>query len=337
MPDWSEQLHKLQSGNSTPDENRRHWLKELHKVTNRNIIIYYSGWLEKPGLEPALTQINHKDNTGFMNVLHGLDHSKGLDLMLHTPGGEVGATEALVNYLRSIYGTNIRAFVPDLAMSGGTVIACACKEIFMGKHSNLSPIDPQMVIHQIKRVVPAHATIEEFELAHKEIKKDQSKLFSWQPILNKYPPGFLVQCRKSIELQTEMVTDFLSTGMFKDEDNPVEKSREVVKQLTNYKMLKSHARPLPPDRCSEFGLKIQRLEDDEDLRDAVLSVHHACILTLSGTQAYKIIENHTGKAYIPVIVNQQVNIPLQGNVPQPQKPQTKNTQKNRPKRPGGKR
>ena len=40
MPDWSEQLHKLQSGNSTPDENRRHWLKELHKVTNRNIIIY---------------------------------------------------------------------------------------------------------------------------------------------------------------------------------------------------------------------------------------------------------------------------------------------------------
>lgn len=320
MPDWSEQLNELQSGRITPDQNRRRWLDELHKVTNRNIIIYYSGWLEKHGLDAALTQINLQDKTGFMNVLRGLDHSNGLDLILHTPGGEVGATESLVNYLRSIYGTNIRAFVPDLALSGGTVIACACKEIFMGKHSNLSPIDPQMVIHQMKLSVPAHATIEEFKRAHKEIKKDQSKLFAWQPILNKYPPGFLVQCRKSIELQIKMVTDFLSTGMFKDEDNPVEKSRKVVEQLTNYKDLKSHSRPLPPDLCRDIGLNIKILEDHKDLREAVLSVHHACILTLSGTQAYKIIENHTGKAYILTKVNQPVNIPIQGNVPKQYRP-----------------
>lgn len=335
MPDWSEQLHELQSGKTTPDENRRHWLEELHKVNNqRNIIIYYSGWLEKHGLDAALTQINLQDKTGFMNVLHGLDHTKGLDLMLHTPGGEVGATEALVNYLRSIYDSDIRAFVPDSSMSGGTVLACACKEIFMGKHSNLSPIDPQMGIPQMKRVVPAQAAIEEFERAHKEIREDQSRLFAWQPILNKYPPGFLVECKKFIELQTEMVTDFLSTGMFKDEDNPVEKSREVVKQLTNYKDLKSHSRPLPPDRCRDIGLNIQFLEDNEhkNLREAVLSVHHACILTLSQTGAYKIIENHTGKAYIQTI---QVNLPA--NTPQPQIPPIKNTQRKRPKNPGRKR
>ncbi len=336
MPDWSEQLHVLQSGKITPDENRRRWLNELHKVTNRNIIIYYSGWLEKHGLDVALTQINQQDKIGFMNVLHGLDHSKGLDLMLHTPGGEVGATEALVHYLRSMYGTDIRAFVPDLAMSGGTVIACSCKEIFMGKHSNLGPIDPQMLIPRIGST-PAHAAIEEFKRAYKELKKDQSKILVWQPILNKYPPGFIVQCRKSIELQTEMVTEWLSTGMFKDDENPLKKSREVMERLTNYKELKSHSRPLPPDRCRNMGLNIQLLEDDEDLQEAILSVHHACILTLSSTDAYKIIENHTGKAYIPVIVNQQVNIPLQGNVQQPQTPRTKNTPKNRPKKPGRRR
>ncbi len=317
MPDWNEQLHVLESGESTPDENRRHWLKKLHEVTDRNIIIYYSGWLEKPGLDVALTQINLQDKTGFMNALHGLDHKKGLDLVLHTPGGEVGATEALVNYLRSIYGTDIRAFVPDLAMSGGTVIACSCKKIFMGKHSSLGPIDPQMLIPRIGSV-PAHAAIEEFKRAYKEIKKDQSKILIWQPILHKYPPGFIVQCRKSIEMQTEMVTNLLSTGMFNNETNPQEKSLKVVKQLTNYKELKSHSRPLSPDRCRNMGLNIQLLEDDRDLREAVLSVHHACILTLSKTGAYKIIENHTGKAYIPII--QQVNIPTQGNVQQPQKP-----------------
>jgi hypothetical protein len=34
------------------------------------------------------------------------------------------------------------------------------------------------------------------------------------------------------------------------------------------------------------------------LQDAVLSLHHSCILTLNSTRAYKIIENHLGKAFI---------------------------------------
>jgi len=40
------------------------------------------------------------------------------------------------------------------------------------------------------------------------------------------------------------------------------------------------------------------LEDDCELQDLVLTVHHACVLTLSSTAAVKIIENHRGIAYI---------------------------------------
>ena len=32
-----------------------------------------------------------------------------------------------------------------MAMSGGTMIACSCKEILMGKHSSLGPVDPQIM------------------------------------------------------------------------------------------------------------------------------------------------------------------------------------------------
>jgi ClpP class serine protease len=88
--------------------------------------------------------INDEDKNGFMLCIHKLDKSKGLDLFLHTPGGSGAATESLVHYLRQIFGNDIRAFVPQLAMSAGTIIACACKEIFMGKHSNLGPVDPQI-------------------------------------------------------------------------------------------------------------------------------------------------------------------------------------------------
>ena len=64
-----------------------------------------------------------------MTVIHELDRSLGLDLLLDTPGGETAATESLVDYLRSMFGSNMRAIVPQLAMSGGTMIACACNEI----------------------------------------------------------------------------------------------------------------------------------------------------------------------------------------------------------------
>jgi len=37
-----------------------------------------------------------------------------------------------------MFGTNIRAIVPQLAMSAGTMIALSCKEIVMGKQSNLA-------------------------------------------------------------------------------------------------------------------------------------------------------------------------------------------------------
>jgi ClpP class serine protease len=79
-----------------------------------------------------------------MNFIHGLDRTKGLDLILHTPGGDVAATESIIEYLRQMFGNNVRAIVPQMAMSAGTMIACSCKSIVMGKQSNIGPIDPQL-------------------------------------------------------------------------------------------------------------------------------------------------------------------------------------------------
>lgn len=292
MPDSSQLLNEINATGSTHDVVRRRYLKELHEQTGRNVIIYYSGWLQKSN--PNGTAINDLDKNGFMTVLHQLDRSKGLDLVLHTPGGEAGATESLVDYLRAECGTDIRAFVPQLAMSAGTMIACACKEIFMGKYSSLGPIDPQL------NGMPAHGVLEEFQRAYDEIRQNQAKILVWQPILTKYQPAFIAQCEKAIEWTKEMVTEWLRTGMFEhlEEGAAAKKSEEIVGKLTDYALLKSHERHLSFERCKDMGLEIRGLEEDPDLQDAVLSVHHACLHTLGATQALKIIENHDGKAYI---------------------------------------
>lgn len=290
MPNWHEILYEIKEAGSTFDSVRRKYLKQLSKVTGRNVIIYYSGWLQKP--ENPGTAVNDADKNGFMTVIHKLDRSKGLDLVLHTPGGETAATESLVDYLRSMFGTNIRAIVPQLAMSAGTMISCSCSEIIMGKQSSLGPIDPQF------RGIPAHGVVEEFNRAFNEIKTDPVKAAVWQPILAKYNPTLIGECEKAVEWSNRMVKEWLLSGMLAGEANAANTADLILEELGNHALNKSHARHLSAEKCSSFGIKIRRLEDDPKLQDAVLSVHHACIHTMGSTNAFKIIENHNGVAFI---------------------------------------
>jgi enoyl-CoA hydratase/carnithine racemase len=302
MPNWNSILEDLRKRGSTHDIIRREYLRRLHDVTGRNVIAYYSGWLQKPGV--AGTQVNDADKNGLMTVIHELDRKKGLDLVLHTPGGETAATESLVDYLHSMFGTDIRAIVPQLAMSAGTMIACACREILMGKHSSLGPIDPQL------GGIPAHGVIEEFRRAHKEVKADPSLIPIWQPIIAKYPPTLIGECEKAIKWSTDMTREWLLRGMLAGDPQAAAKADAILNELVDHALTLSHARHLSAARCSALGLVVRLLEDDHDLQEAALSVHHAFVHTLSSTAAYKVIENHLGVAFIQMAKTVVVQGPL---------------------------
>jgi len=294
MPSWNELLLEIQESGGAYDVIRRKYLKKLHEKTERNIIAYYSGWLNKkiPNIDFG---INDYDKNGFMNAIKNLDRSKGLDLILHTPGGELSATESIIDYLRKMFGTDIRAIIPQLAMSGGTVISCAAKEILMGKQSSLGPIDPQL-----KGGIAAHGVIEEFKKAFEEIKADSTKKEVWQPIIAKYTPTLIGECQKSIDWANEIVTDNLSTGMFKDlgKTERDAKITSILHGLGDHALTKSHARHLTLEKCSEIGLVIKKMEDDNELQDLILSVHHCMMITFTETAAFKIVENHDKKAFV---------------------------------------
>ena len=167
MPGWNDILNELGQTPSQHDNVRRKYLKRLSKLTGRNVIAYYSSWLTKPNADN--TDINDSDVTGFMNSIKGMDCSKGLDLILHTPGGFPTAAEAIVKYLRV------------------------------------------------------------------KFNNDNSK---------------------------------------------------------------NHSRHFDYQFCKEIGLNIIEMESDPKFQDAILSVHHAYMLTLAMTPTVKIIESQNGKAYI---------------------------------------
>lgn len=294
MPSWDKVQTEIKSAGSVHDVVRRKHLADLSDYTGRNTIVYYSGWMEKEFLiRHGLTghEVNDSDKNGLMAVIHQLERDKGLDLILHTPGGDVAATESLVDYLRSMFD-DIRAIIPQIAMSAGTMIALSCKEIVMGKHSSLGPIDPQF------GGMPAHGIIEEFQQAKKEIAANPATVAVWQPIIAKYPPAFVGECAKAIQWANQIVQDWLTTGMFAGESDADAKARVVLDELASHALTLSHNRHISMAKAQALGIKVVELENDQDLQDKVLTVHHACIQTLAETQAFKIIENQDGTAFI---------------------------------------
>lgn len=294
MPTWDEILKEIGSSSSIIDVTRRKYIRELSEYTGRNTIVYYSGWLQKPVLaqQGVDFSINDNDKNGFMAVINKLDKTKGLDLVLHTPGGNVSSTESIVNYLKSMFGNDIRAIVPQIAMSAGTMIACSCKSIVMGKQSNLGPIDPQFGPY------PAHGILEEFENAKEDMIKHPENIVVWREILRKYNPTLIGECEKAIKWSETMVSEWLKNNMFANDPDRMTKVDNIIKFLGSHDETLSHSRHIHMKELKDKGLVIEEMEQDQELQDRILSVHHATIISITQTKSTKIIENNLGKAFI---------------------------------------
>lgn len=279
---------------NTINQLRLQYISQLTAYTDRNVIVYYSTFLQGniTSTNPELI-INDNDLNGFMNAVSGLNKAKGLDLVLHTPGGITTATEAIVKYLRKCFNNNIRVIVPHMAMSAGTMIACSAKEIIMGKESSLGPIDPQY------RNVPAEGVIDEFNRAIKDIQANPQMSLVWKEIISQYRPTFLGECQYAIDLSRNLVTEWLSTCMFKNSKQKQAKVTNIVNGLASHSFSKLHDKHYDYEDCKKIGLKVVKLESDSTLQDAVLSVHHSYVLSsyiLPG--ALKFIENSQGQTFV---------------------------------------
>ena len=313
MPSWGGILEELRD-NPLPDGRpdfdgmRRKYLRELSTLTGHDVILYATDWLG--GGQPA-TAIVLEDMQGLMETCRGM-HAQELDLILHSPGGDPNATASLVRYLRGRYG-RIRVFVPLAAMSAATMWALAADEIVMGAHSQLGPIDPQMVMANSQ--FPARAIIQQFEQAKAEIQADPNALTAWYPILQGYGPSLLQECADAEALAKRLVRAWLRTWMLKDSRDRSLRAARISNYFAAYERHQSHGAGISREEARQRGVVIRDLEDDQQLQDAVLSVHHATMHTFAGTPAVKIIENHLGRAFVKVSQPFPMQVPLQFGAP----------------------
>lgn len=92
---------------------------------------------------PLSRYISIEDSEQVLRAIRLTPADTPIDLILHTPGGLVLATEQIARALIR-HPSKVTVFVPHYAMSGGTMLALAADEIIMDANAVLGPVDPQL-------------------------------------------------------------------------------------------------------------------------------------------------------------------------------------------------
>ncbi len=92
---------------------------------------------------PIARYIDIEDSEAVLRAVRMTPPEMPIDLVLHTPGGLVLASEQIACALKRHKG-KVTVFIPHYAMSGGSLIAMAADEIIMDPNAVLGPVDPQL-------------------------------------------------------------------------------------------------------------------------------------------------------------------------------------------------
>jgi hypothetical protein len=310
MPSWNELVSAIDAQRTDAEKNK--WLfdnltSSLQNVGKlrggRNVLFYASAFLQKPQAHPMFLQITQEEINGFMSSMHGMDWSKGLTLIMHTPGGITNSTETIVAYLRSKFTADIEVIVPTYAMSAGTMISLCADRIIMGRQSQLGPIDPQMPVGG--RTVSAVAILDQFERAKKEITADRNMAHLWAPILPSLGPALLQEAQNAIDYSEKVVAGWLMKYMFRGQVDAEAKGNSVANYFSRGSDKKSHGRRIDREEARAQGVVIEDLEASQDLQEAVLTAYHLMTILFEKSPAVKAITSERRKVWLKNIAVQQ--------------------------------
>jgi ClpP class serine protease len=126
------------------DRRRRGTLRGLEQQRGSRVItmIHRQETVSLLGI-PFGRFIDIEDAEQLLNAIRLTPPDMPIDLILHTPGGLVLASDQIAYALKRHLG-KVTVIVPHYAMSGGTLVALAADEILMDTDAVLGPVDPQL-------------------------------------------------------------------------------------------------------------------------------------------------------------------------------------------------
>lgn len=309
MATWNELLNDLQrQGGPAVDawyvDHLEQSLAEISSLRGgRNVMLYGSGFLQKPAVPAPHVIMMPEDLNGIMAAFAGMDWDKGLTVVLHTPGGVTSAAQTMVEYVRSKFAS-VEVIVPAFAMSAGTMFSLASDLIVMGNQSQLGPIDPQLQMNGQQH--SARAIVEQFAQARKEIVGDPDTGAAgdpaaghvWAPILGSMGPALVQYAQDQLDFSERMVAGWLELYMMARDAEPAASGRRIAKYFNDASNHKSHDKRIGIDEARSQGVKVEKLEDSQPLQEAVLTLYHVLTILIEQTPTTKIITSGSGRNWV---------------------------------------
>ncbi|ADB58575.1 protein of unknown function DUF114 [Archaeoglobus profundus DSM 5631] len=235
--------------------------------------MYYSN-PQLPG-----SSINHQDISMFHEILRILEYPKDVDLMIHSGGGVVEATEKLVKLIWSKV-ESLRVIVMEFAKSAATLLSLASNEILMSFMAELGPIDPliQVGFDQVTKQPefrPAWSYLHVLDILEEELKNKRDIRIVAQ-LLSVIDPTKLDIARKAIAYSQTLATEWMVKYM----GIHPKKAREIAKKLCDSKRLLSHGRVISVEDACNLGLKVQKLDTDHELWPLLYQLHTRALMAV---------------------------------------------------------
>jgi ClpP class serine protease len=177
---------------------------------------------------PLFRYIDIDDSEEVLRAVKLTDDEVPIDLILHTPGGLVLASEQIAHALCR-HPAKVTIFVPHYAMSGGTLLALAADEIVMDENAVLGPIDPQLGEYPAVSIITA--------VEQKDVNEVEDKTLILADV-----------ARKAIDQVRSRAAAILSEHM------DAERARSLAEALSAGRW--THDYPITVEEAQELGLNV---------------------------------------------------------------------------------
>lgn len=224
----------------------------------------------------ATAEIDRDDVMFFVDMIHNVARGSNIDLMLHTPGGDVDAAEKLIELIRSRKADGLfRVIIPDRAKSAGTLIALGADRIVMSDTSELGTIDPQYVSrdangNEIRLSVCDY--LSSFDSVADQLREKPDDPVAGA-MMNKFDPALLNKFS-----QVKSRARIFGENQLKRQGSSY---TAIVSQLMDTKAYPSHGQMIGADSAKEIGLQVETLAADDPLWQSLWQLYCHYRLALS--------------------------------------------------------
>jgi ClpP class serine protease len=154
------EMARLRSLRRIEGQRRTRVITLIHRQESRTIL----------GI-PVARYIDVEDSEQILRAIRLTPPDMPIDLILHTPGGLVLATQQIASALHN-HQAKVTIIVPHYAMSGGTLLALAADEILMDENAVMGPVDPQVGGY------PARSLLKVVREKHKDELEDETLILA---------------------------------------------------------------------------------------------------------------------------------------------------------------